>query len=106
MVLIVTTLISIMLTTSSISESFYSYLRVRAITKDSPSKRNFYLRFLQFICWFDIVVAGAVIILTSISCFNSGNPAKMLLSAAGIKIIADIDDFFAKYYMKFYVKIT
>jgi len=57
-------------------------------------------------CWFDILIAGFVIILTSVSCYNSGNPAKMLLSAAGMKIIADIDDFFARYYMKFYVKIT
>jgi hypothetical protein len=57
-------------------------------------------------CWVDIVIAVKVIELTGWSAFVNVNAAKMILSLASVKILSEIDDIFARYYLKFFVKLT
>jgi hypothetical protein len=57
-------------------------------------------------CWVDIIIAVKVIELTEWSAFVNVNAAKMILSLASVKILSEIDDIFARYYLKFFVKLT
>jgi len=57
-------------------------------------------------CWLDVIISVKVIQLTDWSAFVNVNAAKMILSLASVKILSEIDDIFAKYYIKFVVKLT
>ena len=54
----------------------------------------------------DIVVAGYVIELNEWSSYNNREPAKMILGLLSLKIISEIDNHCAQYFMKFIVKPT
>ena len=79
----------------------------RAVKGDTQDffKGTFYV-FMMIICYVDIVVAAYIIDLTEWSAFNSVNASKMILSLAGVKIISEIDDLVASWYIKFFIKTT
>jgi len=56
--------------------------------------------------WVDIIVAGYVIELTEWSGSLTKSPPKMILSMCSIKILSELDDICAGYYIKFVVKVT
>jgi hypothetical protein len=62
--------------------------------------------FLQLVAWFDIIIASKVIELTWWNTISGIDASKMLLGLAGIKILSEIDDVFAKFYLKFVVRST
>jgi len=84
----------------------FVYLRIRKLQSSGRSCCRPFYWFLILMCWLDVVIAVKVIELTGWSAFVNVNAAKMILSLASVKILSEIDDIFARYYVKNVVRIT
>jgi hypothetical protein len=54
----------------------------------------------------DIFVTSNVILLNDIAAFNNVDSIKIVVSIAGIKIISELDNYYAAWYISFMVKTT
>ena len=71
-----------------------------------PSPTTCFYTFIKLVLWNDIVIAFYVIEITDWSAYNSKDITKMVLSLCSIKVLSELVNIFAKWYIKFFVQIT
>ena len=54
-------------------------------------------------CTADVFITTNVILINDIAAFNAGEAAKIAISLAGIKVVSELDNWFASFYISSYV---
>lgn len=57
-------------------------------------------------CFVDIFITSNVIMINEIAAFNAVEVSKIILSLAGIKIVTELDNWYASWYIPFMVDTT